>query len=215
MSPSRSAPSCESRTDFFARRLRYALARGPGRRCRMRAEAVVRALRERVARVAARSERVHRPRVLLLEWLDPPFSCGPWSPELSMALASGDEVIGVLRCASRTLTWAEVAAAQPEVVVIACCGFSVERTRHKTCRFYTNLQSGECYQRVLHRSRLRGGRVGVLQPTGSAVGGQPGDSGSRAPPGRSPAPAGASTRAVAPRRTGTTSSYWRFPRGTE
>ena len=92
-----------------------------------RAEAVVRALRARVDAVAERSARVQRPRVLLLEWLDPPFSCGHWSPEL-VALAGGDEVIGKPGARSRTLTWAEVAASQPEVVVIACCGFTVERT---------------------------------------------------------------------------------------
>ena len=65
--------------------------------------------------------------MLLLEWLEPPFSCGHWSPEL-VALAGGDEIIGRAGERSRTLTWAEVAAARPEVVVIACCGFSVERT---------------------------------------------------------------------------------------
>jgi iron complex transport system substrate-binding protein len=90
---------------------------------------VVRALRVRVEAVAERSARVRRPRVLLLEWLDPPFSCGHWSPEL-VALAGGDEVIGRAGERSRTLSWAEVAAADPEVVVIACCGFTVDRTMH-------------------------------------------------------------------------------------
>lgn len=92
-----------------------------------RADEVVRDLSGRIAAVAARSANVARPRVLLLEWLDPPFSCGHWSPEL-VSLAGGDEVIGKPGERSRTLTWAEVAAARPEVVVVACCGFSVERT---------------------------------------------------------------------------------------
>jgi iron complex transport system substrate-binding protein len=92
-----------------------------------RADEVVRGLRARVAAVAARSANVARPRVLLLEWLDPPFSCGHWSPEL-VALAGGDEAIGRPGERSRTLSWAEVAAARPEVIVVACCGFSVART---------------------------------------------------------------------------------------
>ena len=92
-----------------------------------RADEVVRGLRDRIAAVAARSASVARPRVLLLEWLDPPFSCGHWSPEL-VALAGGDEVIGRPGERSRTLTWAEAAAARPEVIVVACCGFSVART---------------------------------------------------------------------------------------
>ncbi len=93
-----------------------------------RAERVVGELRHRVDVVAARSARVaSRPRVLTLEWLDPPFSCGHWSPEL-VTLAGGDEIIGRAGERSRTLAWREVAAARPEVVVVACCGFGVERT---------------------------------------------------------------------------------------
>lgn len=93
-----------------------------------RAPAVVADLRRRIDAVAARSERVaDRPRVVLLEWLDPPFSCGHWSPEL-VRLAGGDEVIGRAGRPSRTLTWEEVRGARPDVLVIACCGFSLERT---------------------------------------------------------------------------------------
>ncbi|QJX00788.1 cobalamin-binding protein [Frigoriglobus tundricola] len=93
-----------------------------------RAEAVVTDLRRRVGAVATRSERAaDRPRVVLLEWLDPPFSCGHWSPEL-VRLAGGDEVLGRAGHPSRTLSWEEVVAARPDVLVIACCGFSLERT---------------------------------------------------------------------------------------
>jgi iron complex transport system substrate-binding protein len=91
-----------------------------------RAEAVVRSLQLRVDAVVERVKSVARPRVLLLGWLDPPFSSGHWSPEL-VALAGCDEVIGRAGERSRTLTWREVAAAAPEVVVIACCGFGVDR----------------------------------------------------------------------------------------
>ncbi len=93
-----------------------------------RAETVVTGLRRRVGAVAARSDRVAaRPRVVLLEWLDPPFSCGHWSPEL-VRLAGGDEVVGRVGTPSRTLTWEEVGAARPDVLVVACCGFSLDRT---------------------------------------------------------------------------------------
>ena len=67
------------------------------------------------------------PRVVLLEWLDPPFSSGHWTPEL-VTMAGGDEVLGKAGERSRTLTWDEVAAAKPDVIFIACCGFNVERT---------------------------------------------------------------------------------------
>lgn len=93
-----------------------------------RGEETVRRLEARVAAVAARSRQLaERPRVALLEWLDPPFSCGHWSPEL-VRLAGGEETLGREGERSRTLTWDEVRAAAPEVVVVACCGFDVERT---------------------------------------------------------------------------------------
>jgi iron complex transport system substrate-binding protein len=92
-----------------------------------RAESVIAALQARVDAVAARSARVaHRPRVALLEWLDPPFSTGHWNPEL-VRLAGGEDGLGREGAKSRTLRWDEVIAYQPEVVLISCCGFTTER----------------------------------------------------------------------------------------
>ena len=92
------------------------------------ARSAIAELRARINAVAQRSAIINsRPSVLLLEWLDPPFSCGHWSPEL-VQLAGGQEVLGVAGERSRTLEWSEVLAAQPEVILIACCGFSIERT---------------------------------------------------------------------------------------
>jgi iron complex transport system substrate-binding protein len=68
-----------------------------------------------------------RPRVLLLEWFDPPFSSGHWNPEL-MALAGGFEAIARPGEKSRRLTWDEVNAAEPEVILLSPCGFTLERS---------------------------------------------------------------------------------------
>ncbi len=93
-----------------------------------RGDEVVQGLQDRVARVAARTAGLsHLPRVIVLEWLDPPFSCGHWNPEL-VRLAGGIEVLGQEGRPSRTLRWDEVLSAQPEIVLIACCGFGVDRT---------------------------------------------------------------------------------------
>lgn len=93
-----------------------------------KAQEVVGGLTARVEAVVARTEQItRRPRVALLEWLDPPFSCGHWSPEL-VRLAGGVESLGGEGSPSRRLGWDEVIARQPEVVFIACCGCSVERT---------------------------------------------------------------------------------------
>lgn len=93
-----------------------------------RGEEVVRRLAARVEAVAERAAGGReRPRVALLEWLDPPFSCGHWSPEL-VRLAGGVEGLGREGEPSRQLAWEEVAAWRPELVLVACCGFGVERT---------------------------------------------------------------------------------------
>lgn len=92
------------------------------------AEEVIATLEARIDSVAARTARARdRPRVALLEWLDPPFSCGHWSPEL-VRLAGGLEGLGREGEPSRTLDWREVSDWQPDVVFIACCGYSLERT---------------------------------------------------------------------------------------
>ena len=91
------------------------------------ADEVIAELAARVEIIVARTARLQRrPRVALLEWLDPPFSCGHWNPEL-VRLAGGNEGLGQDGQPSRTLRWDEVLAWQPEVVFIACCGFSIER----------------------------------------------------------------------------------------
>ena len=63
-----------------------------------------------------------RPRVLALEWLDPPFAGGHWVPEM-IAHAGGEDVIAKPGDHSARLTWEQVAAADPDVVVAMPCGF--------------------------------------------------------------------------------------------
>lgn len=93
-----------------------------------RAASVIASLQARVEVVRSRAEQIrHRPRVLLLEWIDPPFCSGHWSPEL-VRLAGGYEGVGREGQRSRTLRWEEVVHFDPEVLVIACCGFTTERT---------------------------------------------------------------------------------------
>jgi iron complex transport system substrate-binding protein len=91
------------------------------------AERLVASLRARVDAVAVRtaSERM-RPRVALLEWIDPPFSAGHWNPEL-VRLAGGVDGLGREGRKSVTLRWQQVIDWNPEVVLISCCGFSTER----------------------------------------------------------------------------------------
>ena len=100
--------------------------------CPARGEAVVASLRARVDAVVARNRDVAtRPRVALLEWLDPPFSTGHWNPEL-VRMAGGEDGLGREGAKSVALRWEQVIAWRPEVVVIACCGFTAERALQET-----------------------------------------------------------------------------------
>jgi iron complex transport system substrate-binding protein len=69
-----------------------------------------------------------KPRVLVLEWLDPPYVAGHWVPEL-VALAGGQDVGGAPGEPSRPRPWDELATLAPDVVVVALCGFDVPRAR--------------------------------------------------------------------------------------
>ena len=66
-----------------------------------------------------------RPRVMFLEWTDPPFAPGHWIPEM-IAVAGGDPVLATPGQRSLRTTWEAVRAAEPEVVVVAPCGFDRE-----------------------------------------------------------------------------------------
>lgn len=65
------------------------------------------------------------PRVILLEWTDPPFAPGHWVPEM-VALAGGDCVLGTAGETSVPTTWEAVEAARPDCVVVAPCGYDLE-----------------------------------------------------------------------------------------
>jgi iron complex transport system substrate-binding protein len=74
--------------------------------------------------------KVVTPRVLLLEWVDPPFSSGHWNPEI-IDRAGGAEVIGHAGGPARRITWKQVAASRAEVVIVAPCGFNLARAERE------------------------------------------------------------------------------------
>ena len=91
------------------------------------AAGVVARLQARIDALAARARAATTcPRVYCMEWIDPPFNAGHWIPEL-VRLAGGEEVLGREGQPSARVTWGEVAAAAPDVVVAMPCGFDTER----------------------------------------------------------------------------------------
>ncbi len=90
-----------------------------------RAEALVASLEARLLRVATLVADRPRPRVFVLEWSDPPFAAGHWVPELVTA-AGGEPVLARPGERSVPTTWDAVAEAQPDVILVAPCGFDLD-----------------------------------------------------------------------------------------
>ena len=63
-----------------------------------------------------------RPRVMFLEWTDPPFAPGHWIPEM-IEIAGGEPLLATSGQKSRRVAWEQVSAADPDVVIVAPCGF--------------------------------------------------------------------------------------------
>jgi iron complex transport system substrate-binding protein len=82
----------------------------------------------RLERLREAVEGAARPRVLALEWLDPPFIGGHWVPEM-IEIAGGEDVLGVAGEKSRTAEWEELSTAAPEVIVAMPCGWNAAQAR--------------------------------------------------------------------------------------
>lgn len=121
---------------------------------RERGERMVTQLRQRLAHVTEAVKGLPRPRIFACEWLDPPFAAGHWVPEM-IALAGGEEVIGRPGEKSFRLTWAQVIAAQPEVMFLIPCGYSAEQTQ----REWESLPKPEGWESI---PAIQSGRVYAL-----------------------------------------------------
>jgi len=83
------------------------------------------ALRARLERVASAVAGRERPRLAVVEWVDPPFTAGHWVPDLIRA-AGGEPVGGTAGERSVQTTWSEIRSAGPEVVIVAPCGYHLD-----------------------------------------------------------------------------------------
>jgi iron complex transport system substrate-binding protein len=94
--------------------------------------------RERLRAIAGAVAGAARPRVLAIEWLDPPFVAGHWVPEM-IAIAGGLDPLGTAGAKSRTAEWAELEAARPDVVLAMPCGYDEERSAEEAEAFSERL----------------------------------------------------------------------------
>ena len=91
-----------------------------------RASELTENLRERIRKLAERTAG-DRPRVLALEWLDPPMVAGHWTPELIQA-AGGEPVLAHDGAPTRSEDWQRIASSRPDVVLLMPCGFPIAQT---------------------------------------------------------------------------------------
>ena len=91
------------------------------------AESLVAGLRARLDAVVRRASGRRAPRTVVLEWTDPPFAPGHWVPEMT-ELAGGLSVLGTAGAASSRVTWEDVVASSPDVIVCAPCGYGLDQS---------------------------------------------------------------------------------------
>jgi iron complex transport system substrate-binding protein len=86
-------------------------------------------LRQRMAAIADKAPALpHRPTVACIEWIDPLMAAGNWMPEL-VEMAGGVNLFGAAGKHSPWMTWEQLCAKNPDVIVVLPCGFDMERSR--------------------------------------------------------------------------------------
>ena len=90
-------------------------------------ETLIDGLQNRLKTVQNAVANREKPRVLVLEWSDPPFLGGHWVPEM-VEIAGGIHVLSGARQASRRASWDEIRDSKPEIVILAPCGYDLGET---------------------------------------------------------------------------------------
>ena len=128
---------------------------------------LVTSLEQRLARVAMEmaARDVEAPRVLLLEWTDPPFAPGHWVPEM-ITVAGGVPTIGRAGEKSVRVTWDEALSGDPDLVVCAPCGYDLEGSAALGAR------AGRERRTASGPAGVGRGRQRLVRPSGAAPGGR-------------------------------------------
>lgn len=110
------------------------------------ADRLVAEMRQRIEAVRGRVAGRPRPRVVALEWLDPPYMPGHWVPEM-IDVAGGDLLAGTPRRPSYRIEWSELRSFSPDVLLIMPCGFDLAATEREAVRHRADLRAvGGCVQ---------------------------------------------------------------------
>lgn len=108
--------------------------------CDADAEPLLGSLRRRIAAASAARQGQRPVRGVFLEWLDPPYPAGHWTPDL-LRLAGIDDPLARPGAPSRAVAWEAVEAIRPELLLVAPCGFGLERAREEAERQAARLEA--------------------------------------------------------------------------
>lgn len=125
---------------------------------------LIASLQARIRMLQQRVSSLSKQRALILEWTQPPMSGGHWTPEL-VEMAGGVPVLGNPGANSQVLTWEQIDAADPDVIIVAPCGFDLQKTNDAVQRL----------QSIPQWNALRAVRSGNVTPVdGNAYLNRPG-----------------------------------------
>ncbi|MFL5899646.1 MAG: cobalamin-binding protein [Solirubrobacterales bacterium] len=97
-------------------------------------------LEGRLATVRAAVSGTTLPRVIALEWLDPPYVGGHWVPEM-ISIAGGEDVAGPPGLKSPEVSWGELAGLNPDVVIAMPCGWYVDGARSQALEHWIHIET--------------------------------------------------------------------------
>lgn len=95
------------------------------------AEKAIAPLKARLRAISPRAKAPIRPKIACIEWTEPLMAAGNWVPEL-VALAGGDDCFGKAGAHSDWMSWADLAAADPDIIVVMPCGYDLSQTQQAT-----------------------------------------------------------------------------------
>lgn len=102
-----------------------------------RGEALITSMRHRVSCIQNVTAERYRPRVAFIEWMDPLMSCGHWMPEL-VSIAGGESLFGEQGATSPYITWQQLAESDPDIIIVAPCGYAIAQTTKELDLLTTN-----------------------------------------------------------------------------
>jgi iron complex transport system substrate-binding protein len=97
-------------------------------------------LRQRIERASQEARRRGPVRGVFLEWIDPPYRAGHWTPDL-LALAGIEDPLARAGIPSVAMSWRDVAAARPELLILAPCGFNRDRAQAEAALAQTDINA--------------------------------------------------------------------------